>query len=348
MIKKILIANRGEIAVRIMKTARQFGIKAVAVFSLSDVGSLHSSMADEKYSLGNTDNLSETYLNKSLLIQIAKNSGCDAVHPGYGFLSENAGFAKDCLDAGLIFIGPGSEAIEMMGNKIAARNFAVSCGVPVVPGYTGQADDILVKIDKSQFPYLVKAAGGGGGKGMRIVHDPAELKTALEATSREALSYFGDGTVFVEKYISDPRHIEVQILADGFGNTVHLFERECSIQRRYQKIIEEAPSPTLTPEVRKKMTDAAVALAKGIGYKSAGTIELLVDAHLNFYLLEMNTRIQVEHPVTEMTTGIDIVEQQIKIASGEKLDFSQENITQTGHAIECRIYAEDPEHGFLP
>ena len=323
-------------------------IRSVAVFSLSDAGSLHVSMADEKYSLGNTDTLSETYLNKNLLIEIAKNSGCNAVHPGYGFLSENAGFAKDCKNAGLIFIGPGSEAIEMMGNKIAARNFAVSCGVPVVPGYTGQADDILVKIDKSQFPYLVKAAGGGGGKGMRIVHDPAELKTALEATSREALSYFGDGTVFVEKYISDPRHIEVQILADGFGNTVHLFERECSIQRRYQKIIEEAPSPTLTPEVRKKMTEAAVALAKGIGYKSAGTIEFLVDAHLNFYFLEMNTRIQVEHPVTEMTTGIDIVEQQIIIASGEKLDFSQENITQTGHAIECRIYAEDPEHGFLP
>lgn len=348
MIKKILIANRGEIAVRIMKTARQLGIMSVAVFSQSDADSLHVESADEKYSLGNSDNLGETYLNKSLLIEIAVNAGCDAVHPGYGFLSENAGFAKQCTDAGLIFIGPGSEAIEMMGNKIAARNFAVSCGVPVVPGYTGKADEILAKIDKAQFPYLVKAAGGGGGKGMRIVHDPAELNDALEATSREALSYFGDGTVFVEKYISDPRHIEVQILADAFGNTVHLFERECSIQRRYQKIIEEAPSPTLTPEVRAKMTSSAVALAKGIGYKSAGTIEFLVDADLNFYFLEMNTRIQVEHPVTEMTTGIDIVEQQIKIASGEKLSILQDDIKQTGHAIESRIYAEDPEHGFLP
>lgn len=348
MIKKILIANRGEIAVRIMKTAKRLGIESVAVFSQSDAVSLHVESADDKYCFGITDNLGETYLNKSLLIEIAKNAGCDAVHPGYGFLSENADFAKQCTDAGLIFIGPGSEAIEMMGNKIAARNFAVSCGVPVVPGYTGTAEDIVEKIDKTQFPYLVKAAGGGGGKGMRIVHDPAELTVALEATSREALAYFGDGTVFVEKYISDPRHIEVQILADAFGNTVHLFERECSIQRRYQKIIEEAPSPTLTPEIRAKMTASAVALAKGIGYKSAGTIEFLVDGGLNFYFLEMNTRIQVEHPVTEMTTGIDIVEQQIKIASGEKLSISQKDIRQTGHAIECRIYAEDPEHGFLP
>jgi 3-methylcrotonyl-CoA carboxylase alpha subunit len=347
MIKKLLIANRGEIAVRIIRTARRMGIRTVAIYSEIDKSSLHHSFADEAYCIGKSE-LSETYLNIPAIIHIAKSSHCDALHPGYGFLSENPTLVKACNEAGIIFVGPEAKVMEVMGNKVEARNFVTSIGVPVTKGISGNSTTILSQVDKIGFPVLVKAAGGGGGKGMRIVNDKANLAAALEAASREALNYFADGTVYVEKYLEEPRHIEFQILGDNFGNVVHLFERECTIQRRYQKIIEEAPSPTLTPGVRSNMGEAAVAIGKAIEYSGAGTIEFLVDKELNFYFLEMNTRIQVEHPVTELTTGIDIVEEQFYIASGKKLRLNQDNLHQSGHAIECRIYAEDPSNNFLP
>lgn len=344
---KILIANRGEIAVRIMKTAKKLGIATVAVYSEVDKDSMHVSFADEAWCIG-VQELGETYLNIGKIISVALKTGCDAIHPGYGFMSENSLFVKECDKAGLVFIGPNTNAMKIMGNKIEARNFVKSLNIPLTQGITGNAKTLLSAGKTILFPLLVKAAAGGGGKGMRIVQNPEELKEAIEATSREAKSYFGDDTVYVEKFIEDPRHIEVQILGDNYGNVVHLFERECSIQRRYQKIIEESPSPTLTPEVRLKMGQAAVDIGKAIKYNNAGTIEFLVDKDLNFYFLEMNTRIQVEHPVTEMVTGIDIVEEQIFIAAGNKLRLKQENIRQNGHSIECRIYAEDPANGFLP
>ena len=347
MIKKLLIANRGEIAVRIIRTARRMGIRTVAIYSEIDKSSLHHSFADEAYCIGKSE-LSETYLNIPAIIHIAKSSHCDALHPGYGFLSENPALVKACIEAGIIFVGPEATVMEVMGNKVAARNFVTSIGVPVSVGLSGDTAAILSQVDKIGFPVLVKAAGGGGGKGMRIVNDKESLGAALEAASREAKNYFADGTVYVEKYLEEPRHIEFQILGDNFGNVVHLFERECTIQRRYQKIIEEAPSPTLTPELRSRMGEAAVAIGKAIKYSGAGTIEFLVDKDLNFFFLEMNTRIQVEHPVTELTTGIDIVEEQLYIASGESLRLNQKNLKQTGHAIECRIYAEDPANNFLP
>ena len=347
MIKKLLIANRGEIAVRIIRTARKMGIRTVAVYSEIDKSSLHHSFADEAYCIGKSE-LSETYLNIPAIIHIAKSSHCDALHPGYGFLSENPALVKACNEAGIIFVGPQANVMQVMGNKIQARDFVSSIGVPVTKGLAGDSATILSKVGEMGFPVLVKAAGGGGGKGMQIVNDKQSLAGALEAASREAKNYFADGTVYVEKYLEEPRHIEVQILGDTFGNVVHLFERECTIQRRYQKIIEEAPSPTLTHDLRSRMGEAAVAIGKAIQYTSAGTIEFLVDRDLNFYFLEMNTRIQVEHPVTELTTGIDIVEQQLFIASGEKLGIRQNDIFQTGHAIECRIYAEDPSNNFLP
>lgn len=347
MINRILIANRGEIAVRIMRTARRMGISTVAIYSEPDSGSLHVAMADESHFLDGTE-LRDTYLSIPKIIEIALKSKCDAVHPGYGFLSENAAFVRACDDAGLIFIGPGSDAMNIMGNKIRAREFAVKTGIPVTAGITGSKKDLLKSARNIPFPLLLKAAAGGGGKGMRIVRTEEELEEAIEATARQALAYFGDETVYIEQYIEEPRHIEIQVLGDMHGNVIHLFERECSIQRRYQKIIEESPSPTLTPEVREKMGEAAVRIGKEIGYSSAGTIEFLVDQNLNYYFLEMNTRIQVEHPVTEMVTGVDIVEEQIHIASGQPLRFKQEDIRQNGHAIECRIYAEDPENNFLP
>ncbi len=347
MIKKLLIANRGEIAVRIIRTARRMGIRTVAVYSEIDKNSLHHSFADEAYCIGKSD-LSETYLNIPAIIHIAKSSHCDALHPGYGFLSENPELVKACNEAGIIFVGPEAKVMQVMGNKVEARNFVSSIGVPVTKGLSGNTAAILSQVDEIGFPVLVKAAGGGGGKGMRIVNDKASLAGALEAASREATNYFADGTVYIEKYLEEPRHIEFQILGDNFGNVVHLFERECTIQRRYQKIIEEAPSPTLTPDLRSSMGEAAVAIGKGINYSGAGTIEFLVDKNLNFYFLEMNTRIQVEHPVTELTTGIDIVEEQLYIASGETLRIKQKELFQTGHAIECRIYAEDPANNFLP
>ena len=346
-IHKILIANRGEIAVRVMRTARKLGIKTVAVYSQTDSDSLHVSMADEAWCIGEVE-LADTYLNIAKIIEVAVNSHCDAVHPGYGFLAENPLFVDACEKAGLIFIGPTTGAMRIMGNKIEARAFVREINIPMTEGVTGTREELEKTAFRIGFPVLLKAAAGGGGKGMRIVYREAELAEAIESTSRQAKAYFGDETVYIEKFIEEPRHIEVQILGDNFGNVIHLFERECSIQRRYQKIIEESPSPTLTPEVRARMGDAAVAIGKAIGYNNAGTIEFLVDKNLGFYFLEMNTRIQVEHPVTEMVTGIDIVEEQIHVAAGNKLRLTQEDIQQRGHAIECRIYAEDPANNFQP
>ncbi|MGC4235266.1 MAG: biotin carboxylase N-terminal domain-containing protein, partial [Niabella sp.] len=346
-IKKILIANRGEIALRVQRTARRMGIATVAVYSNADREAAFVKQADTSVLLEGNQ-LGETYLNIEKIIAIARQTGADAIHPGYGFLSESPGFAEACEKAGVIFIGPNAAAMKAMGNKIAARETAVKAGVPVIPGITGSVSALLSNYQSTGFPLLVKAAAGGGGKGMRTVHNEAEFQTALEATAREAQNYFGDSTVYIEKYIAHPRHIEVQILGDQYGNIIHLYERECSLQRRHQKIIEEAPSPALDPVTRQRICSAAVQLAKSIGYYSAGTMEFLADEYLNFYFLEMNTRIQVEHPVTELTTGIDIVEQQIKIAADEALQYKQEDIHQQGHAIECRIYAEDPAQGFLP
>nr|MBC8458068.1 biotin/lipoyl-binding protein [Deltaproteobacteria bacterium] len=304
-------------------------------------------MADEAVCIGEAE-LSETYLNIPKIIDVAKKKSCDAIHPGYGFLAENAAFVKACDDAGILFIGPNAHAMQVMGNKIEARAWAKKSGVPITEGLTGTKETLLKAKDQVGFPVLLKAAAGGGGKGMTIVHEEKELVEALEATARQAKAYFGDDTVYIEKYLDEPRHIEIQILGDLHGNVIHLFERECSIQRRYQKIIEESPSATLTAEIRTKMGEAAVRIGKEIGYTSAGTVEFLVDKNLNFYFLEMNTRLQVEHPVTELVTGIDIVEEQIKIAEGEPLRLKQKDIHQHGHAIECRIYAEDPENNFLP
>jgi acetyl-CoA carboxylase biotin carboxylase subunit len=348
LFKKILIANRGEIAVRVIRSAQKLGIQTVAIYSSADEDALHVEMADEAYSLGESLELSDTYLNIEKIIAIAKKSGSEAIHPGYGFLSENPKFVAACEKARIIFIGPNSKAMKLMGNKIESREFVKKLGIPMTAGVTGDHKTLLKMAKEIPLPILVKAAAGGGGKGMRIVRDLKELPEILESTSREAKSYFGDGTIFIEKYIEEPRHIEIQVIGDNHGNVVHLFERECSIQRRYQKIIEESPSPTLTLETREKMGNAAVRIAKKIGYNNAGTVEFLVDKNLNFYFLEMNTRVQVEHPVTEMVTGIDIVREQIRIAAGFPLSFEQSSIKQTGHAIECRIYAEDPANNFLP
>ncbi len=346
-IQKVLIANRGEIAVRIIRTLNKLGMEAVSVFAAPDASALHVEMADEAYTLGDGD-LTSTYLDVDKIIRIAKKAKVDAIHPGYGFLSENPVLVKACEENNIAFIGPDARSMQLMGNKIAARKFAIENGLPVTKGLTGTTEEILKAAGTLPFPVLVKAAAGGGGKGMRIVEQESELANILETTSREAKNYFGDGTVYIEQFIEDPRHIEVQVLGDQQGNVIHLFERECTIQRRYQKIIEESPSPTLTPEIRHEMGAAAVNLCKAIGYRSAGTIEFLVDKDLHFYFLEMNTRIQVEHPVTEMVTGIDLVEQQIKIAQGQVLDIKQEQVQQNGHAIECRIYAEDPANNFMP
>lgn len=347
LFNKILIANRGEIAVRIIKSAKKLGIKTVAVYSRVDENALHVEMADESWYLGEQE-LSETYLNIEKLINIAKQSGAEAIHPGYGFLAESPLLVKACEENNITFIGPNTRAIELMGNKIEARAFVKKLNIPMTEAVTGNTEELLKTANQIPFPILVKAAAGGGGKGMRIVYEDDNLEDILESTSREAKNYFGNGSVFIEKYIEEPRHIEFQIMGDNFGNVVHLFERECTIQRRYQKIIEESPSPTLTPVIREKMGADAVKIAKEVSYNSAGTIEFLVDKNLNYYFLEMNTRIQVEHPVTEMVTGIDLVEEQIKVAAGNKLSFQQQDLNQNGHAIECRIYAEDPANNFLP
>jgi acetyl-CoA carboxylase biotin carboxylase subunit len=350
MFKKILIANRGEIAVRIIKACQEMGIKTVAVYSEADQHSPHVALADESINLGDPTP-SESYLNIPKIIQNTISVEAEAVHPGYGFLAENPDFAKACGDSGITFIGPTPEVIRLMGDKIEAKKTIAQADVPVIPGYHGVKQDLptlLKEGEKIGFPLLVKATAGGGGKGMRIVHSQDELEQSIESAKREAKSAFGNDAVFLEQYIDKPRHIEFQILADEHGNVIHLFERECSIQRRHQKIIEETPSPVLTPSLRETMGKAAVAAAKTVGYTNAGTIEFMVDGKKNFYFMEMNTRLQVEHPITEATTGIDLVKWQLRIASGMPLTLKQSDITQRGHALECRIYAEDPSNGFLP
>jgi len=346
-IKKILIANRGEIAVRIEKTARRLGINTVAIFSEKDSNSLHALNCNEAYKLSG-ESLKDTYLNIDKIIQIALETNCDAIHPGYGFLAENPEFAKVCDVKNILFIGPKADAISVMGNKLEARKLVNKIGISITKGVTGSIEEILSKKDTLDFPILVKAASGGGGKGMRIVNSSSQLESSLKASSRESENYFGDGTVYIEKYLESPRHIEVQILGDNYGNIIHLFERECSLQRRYQKIIEEAPSPSLDKNKRKEITNAAIQIAKKISYSNAGTIEFLVDKNQDYYFLEMNTRIQVEHAVTEMITGVDIVEQQIVICSGEEMSINQQDVKINGHAIEARIYAENPEDNFIP
>lgn len=348
--KKILVANRGEIALRIMRTIRKMGIKSVAVYSEADRHSPHVLFADEAVCLGPAPS-SQSYLNGDKIIAICKELQVDGIHPGYGFLSENADFAKKVTDAGIEFIGPGPDAMRVMGSKLAAKESVKKYNVPMVPGIDKAIEDVKLAIeiaDKIGYPVLIKASAGGGGKGMRVVEKADDMQEQMERAISEAKSSFGDGSVFIEKYVSSPRHIEIQILADKFGNVVHLFERECSVQRRHQKVIEESPSAIVSPEMRKKMGEAAVMVAKSCNYTSTGTVEFLVDDKLNFYFLEMNTRLQVEHPVTEMITGLDLVEEQIKIARGEKLSFTQDDLAINGHAIELRVYAEDPLNNFLP
>jgi acetyl/propionyl-CoA carboxylase alpha subunit len=334
MIHKVLIANRGEIAIRISYTLREMGIQTVSVFSEPDRHALHLGHADDSREIS-------SYLDAKEIVGVAEESGADAIHPGYGFLSENPSLAEECAHAGIIFVGPQPETIRTMGDKLESKRIMQNAGVPVVPAWNGDPP-------ASEFPVLVKAVGGGGGKGMRLVDTPAALKDAMASASREAAGAFGDDRVFVEKYIRQPRHIEFQILGDAHGNVVHIFERECSIQRRHQKIIEETPSPAMTPELRARMATAAVCAAKAVSYRSAGTVEFILDGAGKFYFLEMNTRLQVEHPVTELTSGLDLVREQIRIASGEKLAYSQEDLRQTGHSLECRIYAEVPEENFRP
>ena len=347
---KILIANRGEIACRIMRTAHKLGYRCVAVYSDADAGSLHVSLADEAIRIGPAP-VTESYLNGTAIIAAAQRCGAQAIHPGYGFLSENAGFAQACLDASLVFIGPPPAAIAAMGDKAAAKRCMMAAGVPTVPGYLGEEQSdaaFAAAANKVGFPLLVKAVSGGGGRGMRRVVSTDFLAEALEGASREALAAFGDGTLMLERLIEQGRHIEIQVFADAHGNAVHLGERDCTAQRRRQKVIEEAPSPVVSPDMRATMGRDAVAAALAVGYRGAGTIEFIVDAAMNHYFLEMNTRLQVEHPVTEMITGLDLVEWQLRIASGEQLPLRQEEIRFSGHAIEARLYAEDPYAGFAP
>lgn len=350
MIKKLLVANRGEIAVRIMRSCRELGIKAIAIYSEADRKSLHVRYADEAYYIGPSPS-NESYLVKDKIIKIAKKAGADAIHPGYGFLSENAEFAKKCRQAGLIFIGPSSHAISTMGDKITARQTMINAGVPVVPGTSKKLRDekeAITIIESIGLPVMIKASAGGGGKGMRLVRKLDEIMPSIRAAKSEAMASFGDDSLYIEKYIESPHHIEFQVLADQHGNTIHLCERECSIQRRHQKLIEETPSPLMTPELREKMGNDAVKAAQAVNYEGAGTIEFLVDNELNYYFLEMNTRLQVEHPITERVVGIDLVKEQIRIANGEIICFRQDEVKQLGHAIECRIYAEDPDNNFMP
>lgn len=349
-IEKILIANRGEIAIRLMRSARELGIKTVAIFSEADSKALHLRFADECYLI--KKKTCEPYLDMHQIIEVAVKSGVDGIHPGYGFLSENPEFARMVQQREIIFIGPSHQAITTMGDKLAAKELAVKSGVPVIPGF--QIDDagnikyILSQANSLGYPLIIKARAGGGGKGMRLVRSEDQLTQEINQAISEARDAFGDGRIFIEKYIENPRHIEFQILADHHGNIIHLFERECSIQRRHQKVIEEAPSVVLDDALRKRMGDCSIALAKACGYTNAGTIEYIVDSDMNFYFLEMNTRLQVEHPVTELITAIDLVKQQIRISEGHPLKFSQNEIKIHGHAIEVRVYAEDPENDFLP
>ncbi|MFN8276925.1 MAG: acetyl-CoA carboxylase biotin carboxylase subunit [Chitinophagales bacterium] len=350
MLKKILVANRGEIALRVMRSAREMGIKTVAVYSEADRHSPHVKYADEAVCVGPPAS-KDSYLRGEKIVEAAKRLGVDGIHPGYGFLSENAAFAKLVEEHGITFIGPTPEAIEIMGDKLSAKEAAKKFSIPMVPGSDGAITDTAAAIALCKtigFPVLIKASAGGGGKGMRVVEKEEELEEQMHRAQSEALSAFGDGSVFIEKYVGSPKHIEVQVLADNYGNTVYLFERECSVQRRHQKVVEEAPSSCLDEAKRKAIGEAAVMVAKSCAYIGAGTVEFLVDEQLNFYFLEMNTRLQVEHPVTEMITGIDLVKEQIRIASGMALSFTQNDLSINGHAIELRVYAEDPTNNFLP
>src|SRR5471030_1354730 len=350
MFKKILIANRGEIACRVIRTARRMGIKTVAVYSDADADALHVREADEAVRIG-TPPSAESYLRIDRIIEACRQTGAEAVHPGYGFLSEKAEFASALEEAGIVFIGPTPAAMAAMGDKIETKKLAEAAGVSTVPGHLGAIldDGAAVRIAREiGYPVMIKASAGGGGKGMRIAHHDGELREGFRASRSEAKSSFGDDRVFVEKYIEHPRHIEIQVLGDAHGNVIHLGERECSVQRRHQKVVEEAPSPFLDAETRAAMGAQAVALAKAVDYRSAGTVEFIVDRHKNFYFLEMNTRLQVEHPVTEWVSGLDLVEQMIRIAAGETLSLTQKDVTLSGWALETRIYAEDPLRGFLP
>ncbi|MBB3840420.1 propionyl-CoA carboxylase alpha chain [Runella defluvii] len=349
-INKLLVANRGEIALRVMRTAREMGIKTVAVYSEADRNALHVRYADEAVCIGPAAS-SESYLRGDKIIDVCKKLGVDAIHPGYGFLSENAKFSQMVKDAGLLFVGPSAESIEIMGDKLSAKRAAAKYKIPMVPGTPDAVTDRAeAKAIASQigYPVLIKASAGGGGKGMRIVENEEEFDEQMERAVSEAISAFGDGAVFVEKYVASPRHIEIQVLGDQHGNIIYLFERECSVQRRHQKVVEEAPSSCLTPEIREAMGKCAVDVARSCGYYGAGTVEFIVDDQLNFYFLEMNTRLQVEHPVTEMITGVDLVRQMIYIAEGQELQLKQEDLEINGHAMEIRVYAEDPTNNFLP
>lgn len=348
--QKILVANRGEIALRIMRSAREMGIKTVAVYSDADRDALHVRYADEAVNIGEAPS-SQSYLVGEKIIAACKQTGAEGIHPGYGFLSENAGFARLVKDSGLILIGPSPEAMEVMGNKLSAKAAALKYNIPMVPG----TEEAITDVNEAKkraievgFPILIKAAAGGGGKGMRIVESPADFEEQMQLAVSEATSAFGDGSVFIERYVSSPKHIEIQVLGDTHGNIVHLFERDCSVQRRHQKVVEEAPSAILTPGIREKMGRCAVDVARSVNYTGAGTVEFIMDEGLNFYFLEMNTRLQVEHPVTELITGIDLVKEQIKIARGEAISFKQEDLKIHGHAVELRVYAEDPANNFLP
>ena len=348
--KKILVANRGEIALRVMKTARRMGIKTVAIYSEADRNSPHVRFADEAVLLGPPPS-NQSYLLMHKIVEVAKQLGVEGVHPGYGFLSENAAFSQLVEENGIVFIGPTPHSIEIMGSKLGAKEAVKQYNIPMVPGTEGAISDVIEAKKTAQsigYPILIKASAGGGGKGMRIVANEAEFEEQMHRAVSEAIGAFGDGSVFIEKYVGSPRHIEIQVLADNFGNTVHLFERECSIQRRHQKLVEEAPSAILTPEIRQRMGEDAVKVAQACNYRGAGTVEFLMDEKLNYYFLEMNTRLQVEHPVSEWITGLDLVEQQIRVARGEKLAFSQADLTINGHAIELRVCAEDPANNFLP
>jgi acetyl-CoA carboxylase biotin carboxylase subunit len=350
MFKKLLIANRGEIAVRIIKACREMGISPVAVFSEADRNSLHVISADEALLIGPAPAI-DSYLNIDRIVEATKKTGAEAIHPGYGFLAENADFVRRCEEEGIVFIGPNSKAMQLVGDKVRSRQTMERAGIPIIPGMKGiptAIEEYVTEAQKIGYPVMIKASAGGGGKGMRIVHNVKDLEAGLEAGQREAKSAFGDESVYLEKYIEEPRHVEFQVLADNYGHIVHLFERECSIQRRHQKIVEESPSQAIDPELREKMGETAKKVIQVSGYNNAGTVEFLLDKNKRFYFLEVNARLQVEHPVTEFITGIDLVHQQIAIASGEKLTISQDALGQKGHAIECRIYAEDPFNNFLP
>jgi acetyl-CoA carboxylase biotin carboxylase subunit len=350
MFDKVLVANRGEIAVRVIKACGKLGIKTVAIYSDADEEALHVQLADESYGIGPPP-VAQSYLNADRVIQVALDSGSQAIHPGYGFLAENATFARKCREGGLVFVGPNPDAIEVMGFKVKARQIMNEAGVPIVPGNVEGIRDLeeakRLALEMG-YPVMVKASAGGGGIGMQVARDEKELEQAFKMCETRAKAYFGDPSLYLEKFIEEPRHIEIQVLADNKGHTLHLNERECSVQRRHQKVIEEAPSPFVDPDLRVKMGEAAVKAAQAIKYNNAGTVEFLVDPQKNFYFLEMNTRIQVEHPVTEMTTGVDLVEWQLRVAAGQSLSFGQEDVIFNGHAIECRVYAEDPQKNFMP